>query len=78
MKKRYQLSLNEETVEQLKADFTVLCLPPATLSNMVNEWLTAFSPVVHKMADKKRRGEQLTFDELAGAIVAEFSNALKP
>ncbi len=65
MKKRYQVSLTAEVADQIKDDLAVLNLPPATFSNMLDDMLTNFAPILHRMAEKKRNGEQVSFEEIA-------------
>ena len=67
---RIAVTVNKQVATQIKADLKSLNLPPQTLSNLVDEWLTAFAPAINQMAEKKRKGEQLTFDEVAGTILA--------
>jgi len=69
MKKRYFVSLDKELVDQFKADLDSLKLPPQTFSNLINEWVENFAPALHQMAEKKRKGEQLTFEEVMGTVV---------
>ena len=69
MKKRYFVSLDQEITDQFKADLESLNLPPATFSNLVNEWIESFAPSVHQMAEKKRKGEQLSFEEIMGTVL---------
>lgn len=73
MKKRYLLSLDQDVIDGIKEDFRILRLPPATLSNIINEQMTAFAPIVHKMAEKKRKGEQVTFEEIAEMAIEVMS-----
>lgn len=77
MKKRYMLTLTQETVEAINTDLRVLRLPPGTLSGLVDDWLEKFAPTLHKMAEKKLKGEQLTFEELLGDLFAEMGQAIK-
>jgi len=78
MKKRYFLSLDQEQTEQFKADLEALSLPPATFSNLVNEWIGNFSPSLHLMAEKKRKGEQLTFEEIMGTFLETSGKRMQP
>ena len=77
MKKRYMLTLTKETVEAINADLRILRLPPGTMSGMVDEWLEKFAPTLHKMAEKKSKGEQLTFEEVIGDLFSEMGRAIK-
>lgn len=77
MKKRYMLTLTQETVEAINADLRLLRLPPGTMSGLVDEWLEKFAPTLHKMAEKKVKGEQLTFEEVIGDLFTEMGKVIK-
>ena len=74
---RIAFTVDKAIAEQVKADIKALNLPPATLSNLVDEWLTSFAPVLHHLAEKKRRGEQLSFDEVMGTVIEGMGRSLK-
>lgn len=78
MKKRYQLTLTPATVDEMHRQLAILGLPKSALSAIVDDWLLNFVPILTKMADKKRRGEQLTFDELMGDLFTSIGAAMKP
>lgn len=77
-KTRIALTVNKAVVDQFRADLKTLNLHPAMMSNLVDEWLTAFGPVLHNLAQKKQRGEQITFDEVVGTIMEEMGKAMRP
>lgn len=77
MKKRHQIFLTEENFQSMKDDFKALGLPPSAMSALIDDWLIKFAPTLHKMADRKRKGEQLTFEELLGDLFGEMSKAMK-
>jgi len=77
MKKRYMLTLTQETVEKIQSDLKAIGLPKPAMSALVDDWLLAFSPTLSKMADRKRRGEQLTFEEVLGDLFNQIGSAMK-
>lgn len=77
MKKRYMLTLTQETVESINAHFKTLRLPPGTLSGLVDDWLDKFEPTLRRMAEKKAKGEQMTFEEVLGDLFADMGQAIK-
>lgn len=77
MKKRYQMSLTPANVEECHRQLQRLGLRKDALSAIVDDWLANFAPVLVKMADKKARGEQMTFDELMGDLFTSLGNAMK-
>lgn len=77
MKKRYFVSLDQEMVEQFKADLETLNLPPATFSNLVNEWLVNFSPVMRQLAESKSKGIQMSFNDVMGTVIEEMGRSVK-
>jgi uncharacterized membrane-anchored protein len=78
MKKRYQLTLTPAHVDEMHRHLAVLGLPKSALSAVVDDWLANFVPILSKMADKKRRGEQMTFDEIMGDLFVSIGAAMKP
>ena len=77
MKKRYFVSLEQELTDQFKADLETLNLPKGTFSNLMNEWLSNFAPVLRQLADRKLKGSQLSFNEIMGTVVEEMGKSLK-
>lgn len=77
-KTRIAVTVNKDTALQIKSDLKLLKLPPATLSSMVDEWLQAFAPTLHKMAEKKVRGEQMSFNDVIEMMADSMRSALKP
>ena len=77
MKKRYFVSLDQDMVEQFKADLDALNLPPATFSNLINEWLVNFSPVMRRLAESKAKGTQLSFNDVMGTVIEEMGRSIK-
>ena len=68
-KTRIGVTVTKSVVDQVKQDIKSLGLHPATLSNLVDEWLTEFAPTLNLMAEKKRKGEQLSFEDVIGTVV---------
>lgn len=62
MKKRYQVTLTSQHVEEAHRQLSALGLPKSALSAILDDWLGNFLPILTKMADKKRKGEQMTFE----------------
>lgn len=77
MKKRYQLTLTKSTVEQMHKDLQSLGLRKDALSGLVDDWLIKFAPTLHKMAERKLRGEQLTFEEVLGDLFEITAKAMR-
>lgn len=75
---RIGVTVDKATVVQFKADLKTLKLPPATLSSLVDEWLQGFAPTLRVMAEKKSRGEQMSFDEVIQAMADIVKSAMKP
>lgn len=78
MKKRYQMTLTEANVTEAHKHLAALGLRKDALSAILDDWLGNFLPVLTKMADKKRRGEQITFEEILGDLFTSVGNAMKP
>jgi len=76
-KTRIAVTVSKSLADQVKADIRTLNLPPATLSNLVNEWLVNFAPVLRQMADKKSKGEQLSFEEVIGNVLETTGRGMK-
>lgn len=77
MKKRHQIYLTEENFQAMKEDFRTLGLPPSAMSALIDDWLIKFAPTLRKMADRKRQGQQLTFEELLGDLFNGMGRAIK-
>lgn len=78
MKKRYQMSLTPANVEECHRQLQRLGLRKDALSAVVDDWLGNFAPVLAKMADKKSRGEQMTFEEVMSDLFVSIGSAMKP
>lgn len=76
MKKRYYLTLTKENVDAIKRDLTILNLPPSAMSGLLDEWLEKFRPTLHKMAERKLAGKQLSFEELIGDLFVEMGHTM--
>lgn len=77
MKKRYMLTLTKDNFEAMQQDMRDLGLVHGAMSALIDDWLIKFAPTLHKMADRKRQGQQLTFEELLGDLFAEMGKSMK-
>lgn len=77
MKKRYVLTLTQDNFEAMQRDMRALGLVRGSMSALVDDWLLKFAPTLHKMADRKARGEQLTFEEMLGDLFQELGRTIK-
>lgn len=78
MKKRYQVTLHQSYVEEAHRQLARLGLPKPALSAILDDWLGNFLPILTRMADKKSRGEQMSFDEIIGELFVSLGDAMKP
>ena len=78
MKKRLMMTLTAENMAECQKQLARLGLPKSALSAIVDDWLANFGPLLAKMADKKQRGEQMSFEELLGDLFTSLGNATKP
>lgn len=76
MKKRFVLTLTQSNFEAMQADFKVLGVRGG-MSALVDDWLIKFAPTLHKMAERKRQGSQLTFEELLGDLFQDLGQSIK-
>lgn len=78
MKKRYQITLTQSVVDQMKEDIQALGLPAPVFSLLIDEAIrSSLAPMLHKMADRKLKGEQLTFQEIIADALELASDAMK-
>ena len=77
MKKRYVLTLTQDNFEAMQQDFRDLGLVRGAMSALVDDWLLKFAPTLHKMAERKRQGQQLRFEELLGDLFQEMGKSIK-
>lgn len=77
MKKRYMLTLTKDNFEAMQKDMRDLGLVHGAMSALIDDWLIKFAPTLHKMADRKRQGQQLTFEELLGDLFSEMGKAIE-
>jgi hypothetical protein len=61
----------------MQKDMRELGLVHGAMSALVDDWLLKFAPTLRKMADRKRQGHQLTFEELLGDLFQEMGKAIK-
>lgn len=78
MKKRYMMTLTQEHVEGCHAQLKRLGLPKPALSAVIDDWIGNFEPILTKMADKKARGEQMSFEDMMGDLFVSLGKAMKP
>lgn len=76
MKKRYMLTLTQENFEAMQADIRELGLVHGAMSALVDDWLIKFAPTLRKIADRKRQGLQLTFEELLGDLFQQMGRSI--
>jgi len=78
MKKRYTFTLPIGVVEQIHVDLKRLGLTPAALSGVITDVLIGFSPVVTRLADKKEKGIQVTFEDVISETLLAAGEAMRP
>lgn len=77
-KKRYSVTLTESSVEQMKADIKRLGLPSSMFSGILDEAITmTLGPMMHRMAEKKAKGEQITFEDVISDAFQAAQDALR-
>lgn len=77
-KTRIAITVDKATADQYRADLKALKLPPATMSGLIDQWMQAFAPTLHVMAERKLRGEQMTFEEVIDTMADSVKAAMKP
>lgn len=78
MRKRYLMTFTVENVEECQRQIQRLGLPKSTLSAVLDDWMANFSPVLTRMADKKCKGEHMTFEEIMSDVFVSLGKAMKP
>lgn len=77
MRKKFVLTLTQENVELAHQLLKEIGLGKHALSAIIDDQLASFLPVLIKMAEAKRAGKQLSFEEFASQAFEMMGKALK-
>lgn len=72
-KQRYAVTLTVETVDAVKADLKTLGLHPSIFSGLLDEMLSKSAPTIHLLAEKKRIGETVSFQEIYAMMLSQLA-----
>lgn len=76
MKKRYYLTLEEETYEKFKAACRRLKLPVGAPSAIINDSMAGVTAYFEKLADEMESGEKIPYTEWMKVISEEIRKTI--